>query len=74
MFTGVKICPIIDKPVKFVTGDNVRVVNDDDDMDGTTGTFVYETNNIYGELVYVILLEGKKHYSTYPKFLEKMTL
>jgi hypothetical protein len=68
MFSGVKIVPIIDQSIQI--GDYVKVNNQDDDMNGKTGTFVYQTNNIDGEIVFMILLDDKKHYSTYPKFLK----
>ena len=75
MFTGAKIVPTIESTTnnskKFQTGDDVRINNEDDDMNGRVGTFVYETNNIDGDLVYVIFLDDNKHYSTYPRFLEK---
>ncbi len=72
MFSASKIVPIIDKSKQLKIGEYVIVDNKDDDMDGKTGTFVCELINVYGEHVYMILLDEKKHYSTYPQFLKKI--
>lgn len=72
MFSANKIVPIIDKSKQLQTGEHVIVDNQDDDMNGKTGTFVCEIINVYGEHVYMILLDEKKHYSTYPQFVKRM--
>ena len=67
-----KIVPMIEKSKHLQIGDYLRVDNDDDDMHGKRGTFVCDLINIFGEHVYMILLDENKHYSTYPKYLKKV--